>query len=296
MAHVVQSERTVAAVEYPSSDGKPVAESDFQLTVLTYAREALRTHFRAREDVYVAANLLIYYREGDDDVRVAPDVFVVVGASSHERSSYLLWQEPKAPDWVLEITSRSTRHEDQGRNRELYRWLGVTEYWQYDPTGDYLRPPLQGLELVAGEYEAMPSREQGDGTRMMASAVLGLELRASERGLRFHDPETGRDLLTHAESSAAQRQAAANWRQAEAERQQERTARRQAEAERRQAETRIAELEALLRERDADAGSPSRAAAAPFADPGEPQRCVCAVARYTPQRWRDSAMGVAALA
>ena len=41
MAHVTQSERTVAAFEYPSSDGKPVAESDFQLTVLTYARKAL---------------------------------------------------------------------------------------------------------------------------------------------------------------------------------------------------------------------------------------------------------------
>lgn len=245
MAHVIQSERTVAAVEYPSSDGKPVAESDFQLTVLTYAREALRTHFRAREDVYVAANLLIYYQEGGVDIRVAPDVFVVVGASSHERSSYLLWQEPKAPDWVLEITSRSTRADDQGRKRELYRRLGVAEYWQYDPTGDYLRPPLQGLELEAGEYEELPCGEQGDGTRVMASAVLGLELRASVMGLRFHDPATGRDLLTHAESAAAQRQAEANWRRAEAERQQERTARRRAE-------TRIAELEALLRERDAD--------------------------------------------
>ena len=52
----------------------------------------------------MAANLLIYYQEGDKQVRVAPDVFVVVGASSQERSSYLLWQEPKAPDWVLEIT------------------------------------------------------------------------------------------------------------------------------------------------------------------------------------------------
>ena len=238
MAHVIQGDRTVAAVEYPSSDGKPVAESDFQLTVLTYAREALRTHFRAREDVYVAANLLIYYQEGDVDVRVAPDVFVVVGASSHERSSYLLWQEPKAPDWVLEITSRSTRGEDQGRKRELYRRLGVAEYWQYDPTGDYLSPRLQGLELVAGEYEAMASGERGDGMQVMASAVLGLELRASERGLRFHDPETGRDLLTHAETSAAQRQAEANWQQAE--------------ANWRQAETRIAELEALLREREAD--------------------------------------------
>ena len=177
MADVIQSERPVAAVEYPSSDGKPVAESDFQLTVLTYAREALRIHFRERENVYVAANLLIYYREGDAEVRVAPDVFVVVGASSHERMSYLLWQEPKGPDWVLEITSRSTRVEDQGSKRELYRRLGVAEYWQYDPTGDYLRPRLQGLELVAGEYEEMPGGARGDGTQVMASAVLGLELR-----------------------------------------------------------------------------------------------------------------------
>ena len=232
MAHVVSRERTVTAVDYPSSDGKPVAESDFQLTVLTYAREALRSHFRTREDVYVAANLLIYHREGDMEARVAPDVFVVVGASNHERMSYLLWQEPKAPDWVLEITSRSTRHEDQGRKRELYRRLGVSEYWQYDPTGDYLRPALQGLELVAGEYEEMPSRERDDGTLAMASAVLGLELRVTGRGLRFHDPETGRDLMTHAEERASRQQAEAKWQQAE---------------------MRIKELEALLRTRAAEA-------------------------------------------
>ena len=244
MAHVVSRERTVTAVDYPSSDGKPVAESDFQLTVLTYAREALRSHFRTREDVYVAANLLIYHREGDVEARVAPDVFVVVGAPSHERMSYLLWQEPKAPDWVLEITSRSTRREDQGRKRELYRRLGVSEYWQYDPTGDYLSPRLQGLELVAGEYEELPCRERGDGTLAMASAVLGLELRATGRGLRFHDPETGRDLLTHAE--------------AEAERREERAARWQAEAKWRQAEARIRELEALLRTRAAGAHDAER--------------------------------------
>ena len=259
MAHVIRSERPVAAVEYPSSDGKPVAEGDFQLTVLSYAREALRIHFRERENVYVAANLLIYYREGDVDARVAPDVFVVVGAPSHDRMSYLLWQEPKAPDWVLEITSHSTRDEDQGRKRELYRRLRVAEYWQYDPTGDYLRPRLQGQELVAGEYQEMLGGARGDGTQVMASAVLGLELRESERGLRFHDPETGRDLLTYAETVAAQRQAEANWQQAEAERQQAEAEWQQAKAKRqrertarRQAEARVAELEALLRERDAD--------------------------------------------
>ena len=37
-----------AAVEYPSSDGKPVAESDFQLTPIAYARDALRDYYRSR--------------------------------------------------------------------------------------------------------------------------------------------------------------------------------------------------------------------------------------------------------
>ncbi len=250
MAHVAH---TVTAVEYPSSDGKPVAESDFQLTALVYAREALRIRYRTRDDVYVAGNLLIYYEEGNVKARVAPDVFVVVGAANHERMSYLLWEERKAPDWVLEVTSRSTRHEDQGRKRELYRRLGVREYWQYDPTGDYLRPRLQGLVLVAGDYEELASREYGDGTLAMESGVLGLELRVTDRGLRFHDPVTGRELPSPAESHEAQEHAEANWQRAEAERQQERAARQRAE-------TRIAELEALLRKRDANAGDAESAA------------------------------------
>ena len=94
---------------------------------------------------------------------MAPDVFVVVGASSHERRSYLLWQEPKGPDWVLEITSRSTRAEDQGHKRELYRRLGVAEYWQYDPTGDSLRPALQGLAAGTNRSAAGPNADRGAG-------------------------------------------------------------------------------------------------------------------------------------
>ena len=101
-----------ATVEYPSSDGRPKAESDVQLTPLTYAREALRHHVRHRRDVYVSGNLLIYYEEGNPKARVAPDVFVVVGAPDRDRSSYLHWEEPKGPDFVLEITSRSTWRED----------------------------------------------------------------------------------------------------------------------------------------------------------------------------------------
>ena len=235
-----------AKVHYPSSDGRPMAESDFQRTPLSYAVERLRHHFRARRDVYVSGNLLLYYEEGNPRASVAPDVFVVRGVSNADRSSYRLWEEAKGPDFVLEITSRTTHREDQGRKRELYRSLGVREYWQYDPARDYLEPSLQGLELSAGEYRRLSGRELEDGTLALASAVLGLELRLTERGLRFHDPESGQDLPNLAETDEARRTAETRLAQEAAARQQEAVARAAAEA-------RVAELEALLRrERGSD--------------------------------------------
>ena len=234
-------------VDYPSSDGKPVAESDYQFTPIAYARDALRDYFRDRPDVYVAANLLLYYERGNREAVVAPDVFVVIGAPNHDRPSFLLWQEPKGPDFVLEVTSRSTRREDQGRKRQRYRALAVREYWQYDPTGDYLRPRLQGLRLVSGDYAPLPAAGGGDGGRSMRSAVLGLELRTTDQGLRFRDPVTGQELLSLAENREGREQAERERESAERERDRERAARREAEA-------RLAALQAALRrERGQDA-------------------------------------------
>ena len=248
-------------IDYPSSDGKPMAESDHQRIPLTYAVDALRIHFRDRDDVYVSGNLLIYYEEGNIGARVAPDVFVVLGVLNHDRSSYFLWQERKAPDFVMEITSRSTWREDQGLKRSLYRRMGVTEYWQYDPTGDYLQPRLQGLRLVGGEYEPMPRAELADGTLAMTSRVLGLDLRIAGGELRFHDVDTGQNVLTPEENHDARHRAEQERDQARQERERaerawhrEHQARRQAEQAqqreeqaRRAAEARVAELEASLR-------------------------------------------------
>ena len=249
-------------LEYPSSDGKPMAESDSQGIPLMYAVTGLRDYFRDRHDVYVSGNLLIYYQEGNPGASVAPDVFVVVGVANHIRTSYKLWQEPKGPDFVLEITSRNTRHEDQGRKRELYRALGVQEYWQYDPTGDYLDPPLQGRQLVVGRYVRLPASDLADGTLAMASPVLGLELRISRHGLRFHDPVTGDDLPSLAESREAReraeqgrQRAEQEWRRAEQGRRREQQERQREQQARQAAEARVAELETLLRRRGGDDSS-----------------------------------------
>ena len=123
---------------------------------------------------------------------------------------------------MLEVTSRRTWQEDQGRKRELYRTLGVAEYWQYNPTGDYLQPRLQGLHLVAGEYRRMAARESAEDGLSISSSVLGLELWISERGLRFHDPATGEDVPSLAErreawerEQQARERAERGWQRAE---------------------------------------------------------------------------------
>ena len=127
------------AIEYPETDGEPMAGSDVQRDYLLYAVAALRDHFRAHPDRYVSGNLLIYYEEGNPRAAIAPDCFVVFGVPGHDRRIYKVWEEGgKAPSFVLEITSRSTRAEDCGSKRGVYAYLGVREYWQYDPTGDGL--------------------------------------------------------------------------------------------------------------------------------------------------------------
>ncbi len=213
-----------------------MAESDFQLTPLLYAVDALRTFFQDCQDVYVAGNMFIYYEEGNPKSVVAPDVFVVLGAENKDRFSYMLWQEPKAPDFVMEITSRSTRSEDQGPKRGTYAFLGVTEYWQYDPTGDYLNPQLQLFRLRDGNYEAIPAREHGDGRLSLYSDVLGLDVRVEGGELGFYIRETDQKLLTYQELDAA---------------------RRAAEMRAQEAEARVAELEARLRALQDDPPDPS---------------------------------------
>ena len=112
-------------IDYPDSDGLPMAESESQFWPILYVGAALDRYYQARDDVYVVGNLLLYYQEGDPGKSVSPDLMVVLGASKHIRSSYRLWEEPKAPDFVLEIASESTHRIDRGEKRDLYAGMGV---------------------------------------------------------------------------------------------------------------------------------------------------------------------------
>ncbi len=193
-------------IDYPESDGEPMAETDKHRQLMIDLIESLKTHFAADPQVYVSGNLMCYYVEGDDKQSVSPDVFVVRGAAKHERRIYKFWEEP-VPNVVLEISSRKTRKDDLGAKKDLYAWLGVREYFVFDP--EYkLRPPLRafrrrGEELV--EEVVLKNR--------VVSHELGLELVNTGQTLRLWNSQTGEYLRTPVEEAARAARLAAKLRE-----------------------------------------------------------------------------------
>jgi Uma2 family endonuclease len=174
-------------VEYPSSDGKPMAESDLHRKEMMYLIEALGGRYRETPDVYVAGNLFLYYAQGDRKAVVAPDVFLVKGVPKGDRKSFKLWQEGRGPCFVIEVTSESTRDEDTETKPNRYQRLGVEEYFLHDPLGDYLSPPLRGYRLHGGRYRRMVPEPDGS----LVSRATGLRLRREGQHLRLIDLESG---------------------------------------------------------------------------------------------------------
>lgn len=178
---------------YPCSDGRPVGETPahFRNSLLLY--DALEARFAGEPQVYVAGNMFVYYVPGDRLKHVSPDIFIAFGVPKDKpRKSYRVWEEGKAPDLVVELTSKTTEEEDVDDKKWIYRdILGVREYILFDPHDEYLDPPLQGFRLKGSEYFPIPT-EAG----RLPSEVLGLHFEVSGNDLRLYDPATGRWLLT----------------------------------------------------------------------------------------------------
>ena len=199
--------RPAAAIEYPSGDGQPMAENDWQLHAILDSVSALHDHYLERPDVYVSGDLFVYYEEGNPRARVAPYVFVAFGVPNHKRPIYKLWEEGVVPAFVMEVASVSTWREDEGRKAKLYERLGVREYWQYDPTGEYLGLHLKGRRLVEGAYVPQSVVESLDGTLLLRSESLKLDFRVKGEESHFFEPATGKRLLSRREQLAAHRAA-----------------------------------------------------------------------------------------
>jgi Uma2 family endonuclease len=241
-------------IEYPTSDGQPMAETTLHRKVMADLIEALERHFADVPDVWVGGNLFLCYEKGNPEAARAPDVLLARGVAKWDRPNYLLWEETP-PSLIVEVTSRKTRREDQRDKKEIYERIGVEEYVLFDPHGDYLRPRLQGYRLAGGYYQ--PILPAADGS--LASRTTGLALRPEGKRLRLVDLQTGEPLLWTDELEGARERAVAAQAQTEKARAQAEKARAKAEKAQAQAESQAAAAEARAAEAEARAAEEAAA-------------------------------------
>ena len=178
-----------------------------------------------------------------------PDLLVSIGvhpALYKASNGYIIAEQGKPPDFVLEIASESTGGVDVGAKREDYAALGIPEYWRFDETetGRHHGARLAGDRLVDGGYVSVPIDELPDGSLQGYSAVLDLSLRWVRGELVFYDPATEQRIATFEDERAR----ADN---AETERNAERQARITEQARAAAAEARVRELEEQLKQQGA---------------------------------------------
>ena len=121
--------------ELPYDDGVPM-ESARHKAQMDLLIDALIPWLEQREDGYVGGNMFVYYSLAQVRNRdfKGPDFFAVLGVPKGERRSWVVWEEGKAPDVVIELLSASTAEADKNEKRLIYQnQMRVPEYFWYDP-------------------------------------------------------------------------------------------------------------------------------------------------------------------
>ena len=179
-----------------------------------------------------------------------PDLLVafdVDPAAHRRRNGYLIPEQGKPPDFVLEVASEGTARRDETVRRGNYAAMGIPEYWRFDDTGGKLyQAALAGDRLADGEYRPIPVCWVAGGGYWGHSEVLGLDLCWIGGELRFWDPEDGGYLAAHEDLYVIGRAAEAARAEAEARLALELASIRAAKAARAEADARLAlELAAI---------------------------------------------------
>ena len=138
-----------------------------------------------------------------------PDLFVAFDADPAgylARNGYVISEQGKPPDFVLEIASRSTGRRDTVDKRISYAALGIQEYWRFDATGQFHGTRLAGDRLVNDQYQPLHIEQLPDGSIQGHSEILNVSLRWENGQLGWYDPNTGKHIPTLADAEARVRE------------------------------------------------------------------------------------------
>lgn len=174
------SETTLAApdiqlpptqAELPYDDGIPM-ESARHKAQMDLLIDALIPWLEQREDGYVGGNMFVYYslaQVRNKDFK-GPDFFAVLGVPKGERKSWVVWEEGKAPDVVIELLSESTAAADKNNKKLIYQnQMRVPDYFWYDP---FNPDDWAGFSIQQGRYQPITPNAQNQ----LVSQSLGLAL------------------------------------------------------------------------------------------------------------------------
>ena len=157
--------------ELPCCDGIPMETQRHQFQI-DFLIHQLLPWLAQREDGYVGGNMFVYFslaQVRNQDFR-GPDFFVVLGVPKAERKSWVVWEEGKAPDVVIELLSDSTAERDKTDKKQIYQnQLRVPEYFWFDP---FNPDDWAGFALRDGDYEPLAL----DALGRFVSQKLGLTL------------------------------------------------------------------------------------------------------------------------
>ena len=227
-------------VDYPDSDGNPMAENTVQFRWIMTVQGNLDLLYRDRPAVFVAGDNLIYPVEGDRKNRQAPDVYVAFGRPKGDRGSYRLWEEDNIfPQVVFEVLSPGNRFAEMARKFVFYETYGAEEYYILDPDPGRLR--MQGYLNRPLGFEEVPDMNGWVSPRLGVRFGVGTDL-------ELYYPD-GRRFLSFVElgqrAEAERQRAEQEARQREAERQRAEQEKQRAEQEKQRAEKLAAKLREL---------------------------------------------------
>ena len=177
-------------------------------------------HLGSPDTTLVTAELYITHvpHPGQSGPRRRPDLLAAFDVDPelyYQNNGYVISEQGKPPDFVLEVASESTAERDLGAKRDDYAAFGIPEYWRFDETGEYYGERLAGDRLVDGVYEPIEIEQIAENTLQGHSQVLGLHIRWHDGRLEWHDPETGRHIVTLADERERAEMAEARNRELE---------------------------------------------------------------------------------
>jgi Uma2 family endonuclease len=142
------------AKDLPDSDDTPV-DNELQDLIPGLLKAILALIWSERMDWFFGVDMGIYYNS--EEPAIIPDGFLSIGVpriiDSDLRLSYVLWEEKKVPNMVLEVVSKKRRGE-YTQKKEDYAKMGVLYYVIYNPLRKR-KPRLEVYKLEQGEYQLL---------------------------------------------------------------------------------------------------------------------------------------------